>query len=426
MPWLAGLIDRQKIFSELKTLNEKNIVRSPTVYQRMREPALLRFYFYAKNKELLDKTKIEGSSPPDLFVGRFGYPFVFIGPLVPPEEGDTSLLSTPEFWVGKNIAEIVDFRMRLVRTKFKTRVNLVEEGKLAQKITDTALAKRAAHIDAELLKKPSARILLDDHVQPFGPSAPLKNFEVENVPAEQKIEKVYYDTDLKAADAVMHLFENGVLISKIQRALSAGLLGLKKNRRFVPTRWSITAVDSIVSADLIEQVKTFPLINEYEVYEITALDNRWFILLIPNEWSYELIEAWYPGTLWNPTRQTAIFSSHENFFGRKTSAEIGGCYYAARLAVTEYLQQSKRQATVVIFREAHPGYLMPVGVWNVREHVRAALKNSPTKFASLSEALNYIFSKLEIPAKVWLDNSSILKQIFFQKKIADFLNFKNF
>jgi len=75
---------------------------------------------------------------------------------------------------------------------------------------------------------------------------------------------------------------------------------------------------------------------------------------------------------------------------------------------------------VVILREAHPGYIMPVGVWNVRENVRAALKSPPRKFASLDEAFAYIATRLVIPKERWIKESTVLKNTIFQKGLEDF------
>lgn len=414
-------IDKNKILSELNELAKQKIIRSPAIYQKMRDPALLRFYYYAKNKTLLDRLEIDGSSPPDIFIGRIGYPNVFIGPLVPPIHGDTSMLGSPEQWVGQDIENIVDLRTQLVRGKFQVKVTDVNKGRIVEMTQEIALAKSPAEVEVKFEKRPYAKITLDDHIQPIGPSAPLKDMILTPSPADQKIEKAYYDVDLKAMDAVKILYDKGTLVSKIQKALSAGLFGIKKQRRFVPTRWSITAVDSMVSLDLLKKVMESPLINEYRVYEIVALDNRWFILMVPENWAYELIEAWYPKTVWNLEGQTTVmYSSHELFEGRKTYAEIGGCYYAARLAVSELLSREGRQAMVIIFRESHPGYIMPVGVWNVREHVRVALRNNPMKFNTMKEATNYIFSKLDIPSKNWILNSNLLRHLKFQRKIGDY------
>jgi hypothetical protein len=387
-------------------------------------PILVRFYSQMKTKPLVDKRKLEGSSPPSIFVGRMGWPKVYIGPLVPPIHGDTSVLDAPEFWVDKSIEEIVDFRSGLIRGKFRVHVRDVNaENKIIDYVRELALSKKPVDAQVEFLKKPSMALISDSNVQPFGPSAPLKDMNISNTRTDQRIEKVHYDTDLKALEAVLWLYKKGIFISKIQRAFSAGLLGIEKNRCFVPTKWSITAVDDIISKNLREKVKAFPVINEYRVYYHEALDNRWIVLMIPDYWSYELIEAWYPGTTWNPSsKEIAIYSSSESFKGRTTYAEIGGCFYASRVACTEKLFRERRQATVIVLREIHPGYILPVGVWNVRENVRATLRKKPLKFNEIEDALNYISTKLDIPLEEWIKNSDLLWNILHQKKLSSFLN----
>jgi hypothetical protein len=384
-------------------------------------PLLIKFYTQTKVKPLIDSTNLEGSSPPSVFIGRFNYPKVFIGPMIPPQHGDTSIMDTPELWANKSIEEIVDFRFQLVRGKYLTGIKNFE-GKIVERTREIALAEESPEAEVEFKSKPVGRIILNDEVQPFGPSASMIKLDVGSYRFDSKVEKAFYDTDLKAKEAVINLYKDKVLVSKIQKAFSVGAFGLRRNRKFVPTRWSITAVDDTLSKDMVEYTKTYPIINEFRVYEHVQLDNRWIILLLPREWCYELIEAWYPNTIWNPSgKEVSIFSDHEFYDGRKTYAEIGGCYYAARLAANELLNKERRQAGVVIMREAHPGYIMPVGVWNVREAVRQAVKNKPMKFATLNESLNYISKKLEIPIKRWISVSSVLKEVLHQRRIMDFI-----
>ena len=389
---------------------------------KTRCPILVKFYAQMKTKKLIDSLRIDGSSPPGVFVGRIGYPYVSVGPLIPPVHGDTSLLDTPEYWLGKTIDEIVDFRSALVRGKHRVNVTDIDE-KIAEKTRRLALSINPADVEAEFMKKPAGRLVLDDEVQPYGPSAELKKMDVGNIKFDSKIEKAYYDTDLKAKDAVLELYRKGAFVSRIQKAFSAGAFGIKKRRRFVPTRWGITAVDSMIGRELREKMKTYPLINEYRIYESWELDNRFIILMMPLSWRYELVEAWYPNTVWNPLgKKIVIFSSSEGYYGRKTYAEIGGCYYAARLATAEFLSKERRQAGVVILREAHPGYIMPVGVWNVRENVRNAFKKTPRRFDTLKELLSYISSKLDIKISRWINNSKVLKNVIYQKRIEDYEN----
>ncbi len=388
---------------------------------KARCPVLVKFYSSAKVKPLTESLDIDGSSPPGVFVGRIGYPYVSVGPLIPPEHGDTMLLDTPEMWIGKSIDDIVDFRSQLVRGKHLVHIRDLESSKIIEATREMALCKNPVDVEAEFLKKPTARLVLDDEVQPFGPTAPLKKIDIGSTKFDHRMEKATNDTDMLAKDAVLELYEKGTLVSGIQRAFSVGSFGEGKARRFVPTRWSITAVDSMVSANLMEKMKDNPLINEYMVFESWQLDNRFVVLMIPRAWSYELIEAWYPNTVWNPFgKDVAIMASSEGYNGRTTYAEIGGCYYAARLAVNEYLVKEKRQARVVILREAHPGYIMPVGVWNVRENVREALRNPSHKFQTLDDAFGYISTRLVIGKERWIQESTVLKDTKYQKGLEDF------
>jgi hypothetical protein len=367
---------------------------------------------------------IAGASPPSVFIGRIGYPNVYAGPLVPPVEADTSMFDLPELWFGKSIDEIVAFRSMLVRGKHRVHVQkFAEAGKIIQGTRELALAIKPVDVELILTKKPHGSIFMSDEIQPFGPSAPIRDLKISNTKWDQQIEKAYGDTDLKAVPAVLELYEKGVLETKIQRAFSVGAFGIEENRKFVPTRWSITAVDDIISKKLMSQVKELPEINEYRIYESIYLDNVFEVLMMPREWSYEAIEAWYPGTVWNPDgKETVMFSDWENHEGRTTYAAIGGCYYAARLAVCEQLLKERRQASVVVLREARPGYIMPVGVWQVRENVKNAMRQKPLKFNTLREALERISAQFRIPLSSWILESCLIRNALFQKRITDFLS----
>ena len=137
------------------------------------------------------------------------------------------------------------------------------------------------------------------------------------------------------------------------------------------------------------------------------------------------MEAWYPGTAWNPSGQNIImFSDWEGYEGRTTYANIGGCYYSARLAVGEWLVKERRQASAIVLREAHPGYIMPVGVWQVRENVRNAMRKKPLKYNTLNEALERVASQFQIPIEIWIGRSRLLQDALHQRKITEYLRKK--
>ncbi|MDE1810822.1 MAG: hypothetical protein KGH66_02165 [Candidatus Micrarchaeota archaeon] len=413
-------MERLEMIKELNSLVPA-VKRSDVVYRHMRDPALLRYYYSAKTMNLLDKMELSGSAPTDIFVGRFGYPKVSIGPLVPPEFGDTSILGMPERWRHMSIEDVVNMRSKLVRGMHMTKVSNVENGRVEEFVRDLALAEKPAETEMDFAKKPRMSVNMLDEVQPFGPSAKMSGMEVYNIKADTKVESRYSDTDATAKTSMIELYERGVPVSRIQKGLSAGLFGIGAKRKFVPTRWSITAVDDTIGKANLEEVKTYDTLDCIHAYYNVSLDNRWLIFFIPGGWQYESIEAWYPKTVWNENGvDISIYGSYEGYTGRKSYAEIGGCYYSGRLAVTEKMKMLKKQSMALILREVHDGYIMPVGVWNVREHVRDTLQVKPDLLYTTKDIFDYTRSKLEIGMKDWVLNSRMLRDLLSQRRITEY------
>src|SRR5437879_3936862 len=152
----------------------------------------------AHHKEF-DTKQISGSSPPGVFVGRFGYPKVFVGPMVPPVSGDTEILDTPEWWMGKGFDEIVDFRYSLLRGYSKANVfDARKGGRLIETLQDVAMMTRPVDAELILLRPPRKILDLREDSQPFGPIAPLASFQTGNSTADNRIQKAFYDGDLPA------------------------------------------------------------------------------------------------------------------------------------------------------------------------------------------------------------------------------------
>ena len=387
-------------------------------------PIMVRLGAFTTMFQSVKGTEVDGSSPPSVFVGRFGYPYVQIGPLSPTFYGNTEILDAPEQWFGKSIHEIITYRSHLIRGM--TPVNVRKHwkaGKLLEQTRELSLAEHYVETEMKLSKKPTKRFYMNGDIQPIGPTAPLENVDIGYIKWNQHMEKYHYDTDLKAAPATIKLFEKGLPLSNIMRAFSMGNFGIEKNRRLVPTRWSITAVDDLLGKHLTKKIKEYPLLHQYEVYESNYIGNRFEILLMPDAWCYEAYEAWYPRTLWNPDeKEVAIVTDWEPYKGRSKYASMGGCYYSGKLAVLEQLEVRKRQAKVFIFREAYPDYILPVGVWQVRENCRNAMKQKPKRFETMSEALEYTMSRLSIPLKRWIKAGPLLKRTLTQRKLTEYFH----
>ncbi|PSQ01365.1 hypothetical protein BRC94_03795, partial [Halobacteriales archaeon QS_5_70_17] len=157
--------------------------------------------------------------------------------------------------------------------------------------------------------------------------------------------------------------------------LSAGALGRGEDRRLVPTRWSITAVDDTVGRYLRGSIRNAPGIDRVEVRYNEYLANRFWVVLAPGDWEFELVELKAPGSVWNydPEGGYLVASDREGPEGRTGYVEeTAGAYFAARLGVLEHLAERGRQAKVLVLREVTEDYWGPAGVWQVRETVRNA------------------------------------------------------
>ena len=359
--------------------------------------------------------EIDGSSPPSVFVGREGYPKIFVGPMVTQQKGDTAVMDTPEEWLGHYDAMgIASMRMQLVRGM--KLVGIKDVGcSTIEKMKEIAMAKHSIDAEVEFDKRPVGFTFNEDH-QPFGPSATLAKMDFGNVRVEQHMEKAYNDTDLLSTNAVVNLYEKSLNVTQIQKAFSVGAFGVAKNRRLVPTRWSITAVDDILGKNLLSKVKNYPLIDQYRVYISHGLNNKFIVILMPTPWKYESMEAFFPQII---GQRLEIYSDYEQYDGRKDYAQIGGCYYSAKLAVCEALEKEHKQAGCIILREAYEGYI-PLGVWNVREHMRQAMASQYTELHSLRAALEFASTKLVVPIRGWIEKGHLIKECLAQKKLTEF------
>jgi hypothetical protein len=132
----------------------------------------------------------------------------------------------------------------------------------------------------------------------------------------------------------------------------------------------------MIGKHLLSNIRDYKWIENYELFFGEFMGNQYMVMLFPNNWSYELIEMYLPGSSWNPSQEVKASTDLETYAGRKSYAfNTAGGYYAARLPILEYLNSIQRQASVIALRIETPTYWAALGVWVVRESVRKALQN---------------------------------------------------
>jgi hypothetical protein len=377
----------------------------------------------------LDSNEFYGNSPPSVFVGRMGYPKVNVGVLSPAKiEPESWLYDAPEEWAARNYSarDIVRLRSNLINSRFKARIKGTNE-KILSIAQEIGMSCRPVELEISLKEKPSRTISLDRISSPLINSANVKKIKVVGNPkVERKVERVIYDTDMKAVDALSYLYEKGISENFLSKALSIGLFGIKKNRKLVPTRWSITAVDDTIAKTYLDEVRMF------EEGECCAFyggynGNYYLIMFFDDVWGFELFEIEVPLKI-NPWSKSGRFyaTDYEDFYGRKNYAEeTSGGYYAARLPIVKKLRGMQKQNAVMVIRLITEEDDVPVGVFAVREGVKKALRNRPLYFSDRELLINYakvfIKKRFGISIENILKDSRLLKRIKTQKRLSKWL-----
>lgn len=377
----------------------------------------------------LNSNEFFGNSPPSVFVGRFGYPEVNVGVLSPVgSKKDAYLMDSPKDWVKNNLRdyEIMKLRSQLINSRFKSSIKNFNN-KLLGLSQEVGMAYKPVEIEVELKNKPVSNLVLNNITSPLSNNANVKNIKLtENPRVKTIVEKTVDDKDLKAVEGIKKLYTRGIDENFLSKVLSVGLLGIGKNRKLVPTRWSITATDDTIGKELLKEIKYYDT-ADYELYFGGHLGNYYLVMLFPEVYNYELFEMEVPFGI-NPWSKTGKFyaTDYEPYDGRKSYAEeTAGGYYAARLAVLEKLNKIKKQASVLVLRFITREDKYPLGVWLCRFACRNSMGSEPIRFNTKELMIEYakIFVKRKFGEDIdsILINSKIINELKTQKKITEFI-----
>lgn len=367
-----------------------------------RKELLLRSYKLGKiEKDLF------GATPPAAFVGRFGYPEILAGPLISPLTEDTALADTPDKWLQLTREDILGFRSNLIRSHFKLNARDARNpGRLLQETQELAMAELPVDVEVRFLTPPKREISFDTLLTPMGPSGTVADIAiVENPRVPKRVDALVDDTDIKAADAAAILYESSVSPYQISRLLSVGVFG--KKRRLVPTRWSITATDSILGNSILKKVRNYPEVSDIQLFSSEAFGNHFEILLLPHAYGYGWTESWISagGTV-------EAGDLYEDALSKP--AYMDGGYYAARFSALQFLERQRRQASIYVMREVQPTYDIPLGSWVIRELVKDAFTRQPLTFESVSFALKYVRARIKMPVSTLFIEKQLLQTNLLQ------------
>ena len=382
-----------------------------------------------KVRDLSKISMINSLSPPSVFIGsRLKYPEINVGILSPLEKDENSwIYDDAKYWAENNfeISQVLHLRNSLLNSRVRTKVTDARlNKKFLEIIKDVAISSKPVELEIELKNRIQSGHEKDKVLTPLGMSADFEKAKIiGNVQVNRHLDKILND-ELKVSESMKILYENNFDEYSLSKILSVGVLGLKKDRRLVPTRWSITASDDILGKQLLKKIRDYKWLEDYELFYEEFMGNQYIILMFPNVWSFELFELYFPGSSWNPSSEIKASTDFEGFEGRtKYAFNTAGGYYATRLPILKYLDSIKRQASVVVIRIETPGYWASLGVWVVRESVKKAL-NKKIKFSSKRELLDSAKGiskgKYKFDAENILKMSRLLKNINLQRNLIEY------
>ncbi len=369
-------------------------------------PILANIIFKAEYYKRIEKT-VSGHGK-DVIITPLNYPEVKAGPMVVESE-----ILSPKKMIEKDYLTLVKEFSTHLRSFKKTDV----KSHLEEKFAEVALSLNYPEIEVEYYSKPKAVMSFSSYLQPLGASGLIKDLRIcENPKIPSLVEDLSRDR-VPSANALRELAHKGFDNYYMTQVLSTGMLGSQKNRKVVPTRWAITAVDDFLGKLYLNEIRNYPETSEIFSFYSGALHNEFIIVLFPGKWEFEQFEIYKPKTIWTKNSVIDHFTyDHEPTIGKKDYSIQGGGYYASRLGVCEYLKSLQRQAKAIVLRVINSGYMFPLGVWQVRENVRKALTQKPIKHQTLEEAISYIKQRLNIAILPIIRKSRILNQT----KLSDF------
>ena len=351
--------------------------------------------------------KKQAYSKPYNLVLENNYPNLVIGPGFY-KNNKFAEKSDPINWKNKKLYEI-DYQRKKQEFTFKefSKKEAINPKKELEDLQWIAQSKKIAEFEIDFENK---KKIINEKVSGIENNAyPLTNLKItKNIKIPKAIDKITNDTSLNAREGMLELYSKIDDVYKIEQLLSIGLLGTKKNRILVPTKWAITSVDDTIGKEIINSLKDYSLIEKIELFVFEFLENKFYIILLPYPWGFEMIE-----------KQIEKFTIDFEIGAPKKdyAKNVIGAYYAARLEIARYFQKNKKKGLGIIFRDISPTYYSR-GVWVIREAVKLALEKKPLYFETKEKLFNYL--KENSFSSTWIEQSNLIKNIRFQKRIFEF------
>lgn len=318
-------------------------------------------------------------------------------------------------FVKKDYSHILKHKARSVVATSQPAHKTNTSESLHQELSNIYSSKKAVeseHIFEDELK--IGNILSSKTAGLLGNSTPLLEIKTHNNISISKHLEKHQTGETKSKEAIIELYEKGFNDTQIRTLLSLGTFGVDKNKILVPSKWAISACDSVLEQYLYSKIINFKVGREFLAFHHFDKGNEFIICMLPYHFCSEVIENFY-----NSVLQTNVierdFVTNTNKLQTK-EPECAGGYYATKLPMFEYMIREKKQYASISIRIIK-NYEIPLGVIFVRESVRAALNKKPLiKTTNREEFEKFIIKNYFNHFKLYKD-SKVLNEVLKFKNL---------
>jgi hypothetical protein len=352
--------------------------------------------------------KKQAYSKPYNIVYENKYPNLMIGPGVFNHK-EEAFSNTPEKWIKSEVKDVeINRKKQIFAVKNYSKIDAVKNKTEITELQNLIKSDKETEVEIDYNVK---RININEKITGIQNKAiQLEKIKIiANIKVSKSVDRITGDLQIKAKDAIIEYYDKTKDVYKLEQLLSIGLLGLKQNRIFVPTRWSITSIDDILGKEFFKNIENNKIIDRIKMHSFNFYNNKFYIIFLPFSWSFEMLEY---------VDEKLIAQDYEINSPKKEYAnQVTGAYYAAREVVLEHLKNINKSARVIVLRDIDSSYSSK-GVWVIREAIKEALKKEEIVFDDVNQLIEYIKTNLKV---TWImQKSEILKQIKYQKRIFDF------
>ncbi len=345
-------------------------------------------------------------SPPGIVVEPLKYPIVRASVLASTQASEfISIYDHPDSWRGLDSDAILKMRKCLFRFGAQVDAKTMEPSPLVDTLQTVALSVNPLALHFEVSDIPQKDLVPLGGLLPTGPAVDARNATILNEPETSRVAEKITEQDIPAAEAIWKLLDYEYTLDQVARLMSVGLLGMKDNRRLIPTKSAYKAtIDAFVNRAIMELIDR-PLTSKFTLSTAELHGDVFTIFAQPGMPRVDYLRV--QRTELGIERGFSFEGIKNVSLDPKTSVFADN----ARFAVYHDFVQRRRGCQITVFHMSRNQRSEMLGPWRVRAGVKGALESDMLELDSRENALAVLQSLLSPNLAVWTQDTPLAESL---------------